>query len=293
MARLQSVLFVCAGLLLWLGSQACVSPVDQEKVQREKTADGGVNDGIADGVADGVVSDGIADGVVSDGVVSDEAGELKWYTTCGDPACGGHRPQQGVSACTSQKEGTTCTSEGEKCDPINSCNQLFLCSKTDPKKQVGGCPISTRRLKRDIRYLETHEQEAIYRTLMGFRLATYRYTFDPSKSKKHLGFILEDQPESPAVDAKRSMVDLYQYTSMVVASMQAQARAFASQRQVMEAQTRAVEAQKQVMEAQSRAVEAQKRLVEAQAKEIQRLRQEIQSIRSMMREPSLSKKLQK
>jgi|GEM_PF-2110992 len=261
MARLQSVLFVCVGLLLWVGSQACVSPVDQEKVQSEKVEDGGVNDGVAEGV------------------VGDEAGELKWYTTCGDPACGGHRPQQGVSACTSQKEGAACASEGEKCDPINSCNQLFLCSKTDPKKQVGGCPISTRRLKRDIRYLKAHEQEAIHRTLMGFRLATYRYTFDPSKSKKHLGFILEDQPESPAVDAKRSMVDLYQYTSMVVASMQAQARAF--------------EAQKQTVEAQARAFEAQKQTVKAQAKEIERLRQEIQSIRSVMRERSLRKKLQK
>lgn len=209
----------------------CVSPVDKEKTASEVVADGGVGDGV---------------------------GVLKWYTTCGDPACGGHRPQQGVNNCTSQKEGDSCTNEGEKCDPVNSCNSLLSCSKTDPKQQVGGCPISTRRLKREIRYLGQREQEAIHRDLMRFRLATYRYTFDPKEAKKHLGFILEDQPGSPAVDAKRNMVDLYQYTSMVVAAMQTQARK--------------MEAQARKMEAQTRVLEAQARKMEAQAEEIKKLR---------------------
>lgn len=182
---------VLMGLVLWgLGqSWGCTAPSDPEK----SAADGG------------------------------DAG-LKWYTTCGDPVCRGHTAQQGVTTCASQKEGETCSTDGEKCDPNNDCNSLLLCTKSDPKQQTGGCPISTRRLKRDIRYLDAQQQQAFHKALMAFRLATYHYRFDKDKSRRRLGFIIEDQPKSPAVDRKRSMVDLYQYTSMVVASMQVQSR---------------------------------------------------------------------
>ena len=51
------------------------------------------------------------------------------------------------------------------------------------------------------------------------RLTTYRYSSDGSK---HLGFIVEDQPESMSVDRGHDRVDLYGYLSMVVATLQMQ-----------------------------------------------------------------------
>jgi hypothetical protein len=57
------------------------------------------------------------------------------------------------------------------------------------------------------------------------RLATYRYrpeAGDPAPT--HLGFVIEDDPASPAVTPDRQHVDLYGYVSMAVATIQEQAR---------------------------------------------------------------------
>ena len=54
------------------------------------------------------------------------------------------------------------------------------------------------------------------------RLATWKYKHDPSKQR--LGFIIDDDEQSAAVDQLRDMVDLYGYTSMAVATLQLQAR---------------------------------------------------------------------
>ena len=69
-------------------------------------------------------------------------GALLWYTTCGDPVChaGGH-VDHGVLSCTDQVEGKPCSTPGAKCDPVYDCNQLLVCSTTDPKRQPGGCPL--------------------------------------------------------------------------------------------------------------------------------------------------------
>jgi len=55
-----------------------------------------------------------------------------------------------------------------------------------------------------------------------FRLATYEYKDPALAGKRHLGFIIEDVPGSPAVDRDGNMVDLYGYASMLVAAVQAQ-----------------------------------------------------------------------
>jgi hypothetical protein len=55
------------------------------------------------------------------------------------------------------------------------------------------------------------------------RLATWRYKQDPSKER--LGFIIDDNERSVAVDGRRDMVDLYGYTSLAVAAIQNQAAA--------------------------------------------------------------------
>jgi hypothetical protein len=55
-----------------------------------------------------------------------------------------------------------------------------------------------------------------------FKLATYEYRDPALAGKRHLGFIIEDVPGSPAVERDGTMVDLYGYASMLVAAMQEQ-----------------------------------------------------------------------
>jgi hypothetical protein len=63
------------------------------------------------------------------------------------------------------------------------------------------------------------------------RLATYRYKgpfVDPNDpNAKHLGFIVEDQPQSLSVDRGHDRVDIYGYMSMAVATMQVQEKEIA------------------------------------------------------------------
>ena len=143
-----------------------------------------------------------------------------WYTTCGDPVCRGYQKPAGVAACTTEKAGGACGTEGARCDPLDSCNRLLLCSATDPKLQ--GCPISTRAVKRDVHYLDDEALEQYARELRRVKLATYRYRGPDSTPR--LGFLLEDHPPAEAVDAERDMADLYGYTSLAVAAFQVQAR---------------------------------------------------------------------
>jgi hypothetical protein len=86
------------------------------------------------------------------------------------------------------------------------------------------CPISTRRAKKDIRYLSPDEIDALAHSALDLRLATYEYRFAPYAGRRHLGFIIEDSPAAVAVDRDRDMIDLYGYTSMLLATSQAQQR---------------------------------------------------------------------
>ena len=147
--------------------------------------------------------------------------DLTWFTTCGDPVCAGHRPS-GLPECSTQTEGNACSSEGAQCDLVNACNSNLVCARTDPKLAPGGCPISRRRYKRDIEYLSPDDLNAALEELTSLPLARYRYR--EGGNREHLGFILEDVEPSVAVDAPRDRVDLYSYTSLAVAALQAQAR---------------------------------------------------------------------
>lgn len=98
--------------------------------------------------------------------------------------------------------------------------------------------ISTRELKRDIRYLNAEEQRRLAQQTLAIPLATYRYDFDPSDAKRRLGFIIEDQPPtSAAVREDRKHVDEYGYTSMLLVTIQAQAKQLAE----LEARLRSLE----------------------------------------------------
>lgn len=148
--------------------------------------------------------------------------KLQYYLTCGAPVCGGWT-DKGIPLCTkAQQVGGACSKDGEVCDPKDACNALLKCTSSDPKQQPGGCPISKAKYKSDIRYVQADEAAALAERLLATRLATYRYTAQGPQGARHLGFIIDDDPRSPAVDAQRDMVDLYGYLSMAVATLQQQ-----------------------------------------------------------------------
>jgi ribosomal protein L29 len=103
---------------------------------------------------------------------------------------------------------------------VDACNRLLLCSSRDPK--LSGCPISSRRQKTDLRYLSAQDLDRYAHELRRIRLATYRYR--GASGPTRLGFVLEDLPPGAVVDPERDMADLYGYTSLAVAALQAQAR---------------------------------------------------------------------
>ena len=157
------------------------------------------------------------------------AAATKWYTTCGAPVCAGPKADPSLPACTTQKEGDACTPGAVTCDLVNACQQHLQCAQKDPKTGAGGCPISRRSKKTDIRYLDNTDVAKLQAELLATKLATYKYRDAGPQAPQQLGFIIDDQPDSPAVDAKRDMVNLYGYLSMSVAALQVQQRQLAEQ----------------------------------------------------------------
>lgn len=143
----------------------------------------------------------------------------RWFSTCGDAICTGYRPPPGVPPCQNEAPGRACSVKGAQCDPGDACNRLLVCATRDPR--LAGCPISSRRFKRDVQYLTDAEREDCARELGTIRLARYRYQ---GSNEPRLGFVLEDDPPAAAVDRGRDMVDLYGYSSLAVAALQVQER---------------------------------------------------------------------
>ncbi len=84
---------------------------------------------------------------------------------------------------------------------------------------------SRREFKKDIDYVSEAQRDELANEALSIPLATYRYKSEPNASKKHLGFIIDDQPENGlAVQADRTHVDEYGYTSMLLATVQKQQR---------------------------------------------------------------------
>lgn len=161
---------------------------------------------------------------------------LKWYLTCGDPVCRGDTPSAGVPLCTSdQKVGESCTIKDQTCDPQSGCNARLVCTDHDPR--AVGCPISSRRFKDDIEYVNQQGLEQLARQVDQVKLAHYHYKTE-TPDKRHLGFIIEDAPNGPAVEKDRDRVDLYGYTSMAVAALQVQSKQLAAQKAELEATRR-------------------------------------------------------
>jgi hypothetical protein len=147
---------------------------------------------------------------------------LRWFNACPVGACR-QDAGAGAVACTGHQEGEACQDAGETCGTGGGCAGELVCAASDPATQPPGCPVSSRRFKQGIRYLDQKDLERIAGTVDHIRLATYSYKSDPS-ARERLGFIIEDDPDSPAVADGRTSVDLYAYTSMVVAAMKVQSQ---------------------------------------------------------------------
>lgn len=104
-----------------------------------------------------------------------------------------------------------------KSNPMNKCNATsagLICSNGT---------VSRREFKKDIDYVSRAQRDELADDALAIPLATYRYKVEPADGKKHLGFIIDDQPESsPAVQADRTHVDEYGYTTMLLATVQRQ-----------------------------------------------------------------------
>ncbi len=95
--------------------------------------------------------------------------------------------------------------------------------------------MSSAKFKNDIQYVDQNQLEKLHDETMQVRLATYNYKGqygDPDI--KHLGFIIEDNPQSFAVDRGHDRVDIYGYLSMVVAAMQVQEKEIEELRQQLQ-----------------------------------------------------------
>lgn len=168
---------------------------------------------------------------------------LRWYTTCGYPVCRVPALDAGVvdAGPPCPAVGTSCGTQGMTCGTRTdaNCGTILICASQDPKAGVGGCPISSKKYKNDIEYLGDTELQKLHDEALGIKLATYKYKTqvdDPTPT--HLGFIIEDNPQSAAVDSMHNRVDMYGYVSMVVAGMQVQEKEIAQLRKELEAARR-------------------------------------------------------
>jgi hypothetical protein len=87
-----------------------------------------------------------------------------------------------------------------------------------------------------VTYVDDAQLEMLHDEAIHMKLATYNYKpqFD-DPNPRHLGFIIEDDPRSPAVDRSFDRVDLYGYLSMAVAAMQVQEKEIAELRRELDA----------------------------------------------------------
>ena len=186
--------------------------------------------------------------VRGDGGTPVDSGALNWYRTCGWPVCpapvGPAQPACGVgplppcpltddAGAPCAPVGSSCSTKGETCGRPSflDCGSIEVCDDHDPTGGPGGCPISSAKFKSDVQYVDETQLEKLHDETMQVRLATYNYKGqygDPDV--KHLGFIIEDNPQSLAVDRSHDRVDLYGYLSMVVAAMQIQEKEIADLR---------------------------------------------------------------
>jgi hypothetical protein len=153
------------------------------------------------------------------------------FYSCGDPVCRGYTGGSGLPRCTAgQATGERCGREGPACDPADECNRVLVCASEDPTTNPGGCPISVAAAKKDIRYLDEAAVRRQRDAVLRIPLATWRYRWEGDDAPERLGFLIDDVGRAACVQPSGERVDLYGYTSMTVAAVQAQALEIAALR---------------------------------------------------------------
>ena len=176
-------------------------------------------------------------------------GEICGYGTtscacsCG-PLCGPgstgywncHAATTGCPA-TPANAGTACPTSGATCTyqcgdgGARQCKDgLWITANGGPG------PVSTRKVKDGIAYLDAAETDRIAREVQSMKLASWVYKGALADGRTHMGIVLEDQaPGSYAVDPRSNMVDLYGYSSMLLATAQSQQRQIEQQKKEIDA----------------------------------------------------------
>jgi hypothetical protein len=137
----------------------------------------------------------------------------------------------------------TCSCMGCVCGgpppPLGGCSAITNPSppNVEPAPIVCGTgTVSRREFKEDIAYVDDEQRDVLAREALAIPLAHYRYKNEPPDARRRLGFIIDDQPDpSPAVDGDRTHVDQYGYTSMLLATVQQQAKELAELRRRIDA----------------------------------------------------------
>jgi hypothetical protein len=145
-------------------------------------------------------------------------GDLTWRCDAPNqtPGCPAARPNAGLA----------CTSAGLFCDYGCENNASRKCTDGawTPASSFGGCPQSTAEVKERIRYLSETDRASVAEQTRAIKLSTWHYKDPAIATRERLGYILEDAPGLPSSDMARKEVDLYGYTSMVLALAQEQDR---------------------------------------------------------------------
>jgi hypothetical protein len=140
-----------------------------------------------------------------------------------------------------------CTPIPPACNGVATCNCMMACfcpdnginkcvAETDGSFLCTNGAISRRAFKEEIEYVASDEREELAREALAIPLATYRYKTDDVGAKRHLGFIIDDQPKtSPAVASDATHVDEYGYASMLLATVQEQQKQIDALRKQVEA----------------------------------------------------------
>ncbi len=145
--------------------------------------------------------------------------------------------------------GDSCCNQGEWCDttgaaPTCRCGSSAACTDGNAcTAPLGGadqcgviccqgnnCPVSRRAFKRDVHALNSAEIDDVYAQLRDIQLTTYRYRNEPPSAAPRLGFIIDDTASAYPINGDGNSVNLYGYTSMAVAAIQAQSQQIAALR---------------------------------------------------------------
>lgn len=157
------------------------------------------------------------------------AGSCDAVTCPSDTVCVEH-VESSSSTFTCEPIPETCAGGCPTCACIETTDCRDVACEEHPLNLACGCGvapmpcISRRKMKADIDYLNDADLSAMYSALRDIRLASYRYKTEPVATRRHLGFIIDDDETNPAIAQGGERVDVYTYASMAVAALQVQAK---------------------------------------------------------------------